>query len=189
MHGLWDVKFFYTVFAQKSHIANLFPFQTFQIHSLTARSVPRHFREGLKKGMPCFADRNIKIPNQGTPIINNNNHLHDPQKKSASPATSKVIPNGVSVSEGYRTHLHIIYDSERKDLEPYPDRHVIRTSSPEHTGIPAKPVKVVPRVKDEDYTSDDSLLASGACAKGNASNNRRQPPHIRRRLSKKSELN
>ena len=32
-----------------------------QIHSLTARSVPRQFREGLKHSKPDVTDRNIRV--------------------------------------------------------------------------------------------------------------------------------
>lgn len=109
-------------------------------HSLTARSVPRQFREDLRKGKPdCAFDRNIRVHQKST---------------SGNAAESSI---------------HIIYDSENKELVPYPDAEVIRTPSPEHVGIPAGPVKMPPirSWKSQQkksgspvgYTSDDSCYS------------------------------
>jgi hypothetical protein len=65
-----------------------------QIHSLTARSVPRHFREGLKQSMPTSHDRNIKIPTTTTDPLTDD----DP---STAPPSARRHP----------ADLHIIYDS------------------------------------------------------------------------------
>lgn len=103
--------------------------------------MPRKFREGLKKGSPLIVgDRNIRLPDK------NGN-----QREAAE---------HVSTAD---EALNIVYDSEKKHLVPYPDAEVIRTSSPEHLGIPAASMssrmKVPLRVRDEEqYTSDDSFV-------------------------------
>lgn len=89
-----------------------------QIHSLTARSVPRQVREDLRKGTPDF------------------NHLD----KNAPVSTTSTAP------QSSENECHVIYDSNKKDIVPYPKENAefIRTPSPEHTGIPAGPVKMPP---------------------------------------------
>ena len=114
-----------------------------QIHSLTARSVPRQVREDLRKGKPEKPlDKNIRISTSALPL----------QK---SPKSDQEI--------------HIIYDSQIKDRVPYPNAEFIRTPSPEHTGIPAGPVKMPPirswqsatsgNTSAIGYTSDDSTAS------------------------------
>lgn len=124
--------------APAQEITNIFTF--LQIHSLTARSVPRQFREDLRKDLPL--DKNIRIP--------------APQKSSTTEAPSS------------ENECHIIYDSQHHDQVPYPEAEFIRTPSPEHTGIPAGPVKMPPirswqsnasimaQNQVVGYTSDDS---------------------------------
>ena len=91
-----------------------------QIHSLTARSVPRQFREDLRKGLPDIPDRNIRLP------------------------SSKIQSGHSETSPNSSDECHVIYDSEHQNKVPYPDAEVIRTPSPEHVGIPAGPVKMPP---------------------------------------------
>ena len=79
--------------------------------------------------------------------------------------------------------LHIVYDSQRSDLVPYPEGEVLRTPSPEHTGIPARMMKMPPMrrvmmTSHEGYTSDESV--------GNQS--RKLPPALRRK-SKNGAVN
>ena len=116
-----------------------------QIHSLTARSVPRQVREDLRKGKPEKPlDKNIRIST--TSAL---------QSKQKSPKSDQ--------------ECHIIYDSQNKDHVPYPNAEFIRTPSPEHTGIPAGPVKMPPirswqsatsgNTSAIGYTSDDSTAS------------------------------
>lgn len=64
-----------------------------------------------------------------------------PKNPSKSPINDahKTAPSSGEILE-----CHIIYDSQHQDRVPYPDAEVIRTPSPEHTGIPARPVKMPP---------------------------------------------
>lgn len=133
----------------------------FQIHchSLTARSVPRQFREDLRKGKPF--DRNIRIHHHSTP----------------NQGSGNTVDN-----------VHIIYDSENKEIVPYPDAEVIRTPSPEHVGIPAGPVKMPPirswKSKSGSpvgYTSDDSCYSDYYYQE--------KPPPARRKLLTKQSSN
>ncbi len=124
--------------------------------------MPRQFREGLKLGMPCRNDLNIKLP-----AINSSRH---------SDATSQGEEEQQlkTRSKANTTSLHIVYDSENKNLLPYPDGEIIRTPSPEHLGIPAGPMKMMRRYskRDEEYTSDDSLMAAPSL---------KVPPSLRRK--------
>ncbi|XP_071744847.1 uncharacterized protein [Lepeophtheirus salmonis] len=129
------------------------PIPTFKfkepIHSLTARSVPRHFREGLKKGLTHFTDKNIKIPGSDSTIHSRNygnseEDYYDDDEESS----------------------HVIYDSKKK----YQSSSVssnnntmesTRTPSPEHVGIPASRVRLTPKKRSDVtttycYTSDES---------------------------------
>lgn len=116
-----------------------------QIHSLTARSVPRQFREDLRKEMPL--DKNIRLPSSSTTLST---------KKSTA-----------------LDQCTVIYDSQHRDRVPYPDAEFIRTPSPEHTGIPAGPVKMPPirswqSSKPAGYTSDDSNASQEFQANNNS---------------------
>ncbi|CAB4065267.1 unnamed protein product [Lepeophtheirus salmonis] len=103
-----------------------------EIHSLTARSVPRHFREGLKKGLTHFTDKNIKIPGSDSTIHcrnygNSEEDYYDDDEESS----------------------HVIYDSKKK------------YQIPEHVGIPASRVRLTPKKRSDVtttycYTSDES---------------------------------
>lgn len=126
------------------------PLFAFQIHSLTARSVPRQFREGLKKGMPFRADTNIKVPTEAK--VNTTESENDP------------------------VSLNIVYDSEQNHLVPYPDGEFIRTPSPEHSGIPARPAVIPVKMmnKEVEYTSDDDSVHASEKL-------RKLPPSLRRK--------
>lgn len=158
---------------------------TLQIHSLTARSVPRQFREGLKQGRPSITDRNIKVvangsgisaaipdqrpkssSNTATPPTHdkadaNITHNHQHHKKPTLTPSTSSSQTSRQANSGQK--LNIVYDSENKSLVPYPDGEIIRTPSPEHSGIPARPVKMpLGRVKvgeEQEYTSDESNSA------------------------------
>lgn len=151
-----------------------------QIHSLTARSVPRQFREGLKKGMPHRSDRNIKLW-----------HQHEHQQRQLQLQQREQRERSSTPSSEWTANLHIVYDSERSDVVPYPDAEYVRTPSPEHTGIPARPVKMVVGKKGEasasvaagvaagGYSSDDSNLAQQQQQQQQA---RKLPPGMRRKV-------
>jgi len=47
----------------------------FQIHSLTARSVSKQFREGLKLSKPAITNVNVKL-NSETPVISGTTAAH-----------------------------------------------------------------------------------------------------------------
>ena len=117
------------------------PILPFQIHSLTARSVPRHFREDLKKGMPTTADKNIKVTGNVTKVTGKVTP-HNPTTPTTSFGPAKVSQqpkrdlNPVRSVSG--SSLHIVYDSENKDLVPYPEGEIIRTPSPDVTGVPVR---------------------------------------------------
>ncbi len=145
-------------------------------HSLTARSVPRQFREGLKKGMPQRTDRNIKVWQD---------HPHDGSLVTAATATATATATPSpeqSMSDRPRRRrvdtsmLHIVYDSERSDVVPYPDAEYVRTPSPEHSGIPAKPASIRGgnRGRRDAYSSDDSSLVT-------PERTRKLPPALRRK--------
>ena len=70
---------------------------------------------------------------KGTPDFN---HLD----KNAPVSTTSTAP------QSSENECHVIYDSNKKDIVPYPRENAefIRTPSPEHTGIPAGPVKMPP---------------------------------------------
>ena len=163
-----------------SHFSSTDAAVCLQIHSLTARSVPRQFREDLRKGMPDLPDRNIRL--QPPPITTT---VHSSTKsqsghsdtKSQSGHSSDIksqsghseAPNSSSASD----ECHVIYDSENRNKVPYPNAEVIRTPSPEHVGIPAGPVKMPPirswksaaiSGNTVGYTSDESNTSAEAAA-------------------------
>ncbi len=157
-----------------------------QIHSLTARSVPRQFREGLKKGMPHRCDRNIKIwhqmQQQQHPQHNRQNEMAQAVQQQQQEQEDKIL-----VAAEHRdpdvsafSNLHIVYDSERSDLVPYPDAEYVRTPSPEHTGIPAvrRAVRNPPQKSSEvdNYSSDESGGVGPTEQQG-----RKLPPSARRK--------
>ncbi len=165
-----------------------------QIHSLTARSVPRQFREGLKKSMPEKADRNIKIP---TTLLSDDLMSPTTNEQQFDEMTSfrqdLIVVSRRSSTEdvGTRTrvsasNLHIIYDSQKQGAVPYPDADYVRTPSPEHVGIPAGPLRMPIRNKHsisgkncplrEEYTSDESNASAGPPRN-------RHPPQNRRKKS------
>ena len=89
---------------------------------------------------------------KGTPDFN---HLD----KNAPVSTTSTAP------QSSENECHVIYDSNKKDIVPYPKENAefIRTPSPEHTGIPAGPVKMPP------IRSWQSAATSGATG-GNGKN-------------------
>ena len=93
-----------------------------QIHSLTARSVPRQFREGLKHSKPDVTDRNIRVKQQQQP--HNLATAHGTTGHSWSQHQMGGGGGGGSEEEEFR--LNIVYDSENKHLVPYPDGDYVR---------------------------------------------------------------
>ena len=89
-----------------------------QIHSLTARSVPRQFREGLKHSKPDVTDRNIRVKQQQQP------HNLATAHGTTGHSWSQHQMGGGSEDEEFR--LNIVYDSENKHLVPYPDGDYVR---------------------------------------------------------------
>ena len=157
-------------------------FQIFQIHSLTARSVPRQFREGLKKSMPEKAsfNRSTKI---NTLHSDDLSPTTDQQQRFDDMTSFKndLIVTRTDVADRQRvpssTNLHIIYDSQKQDEAPYPEADIVRTPSPEHVGIPAGPLRMPIRNKNPDeYTSDESNASAGPPRN-------RHPPQNRRKKS------
>ena len=138
----------------------------FQIHSLTARSVPRQFREDLRKGLPDIPDRNIRLPLSSSSHKNQSGH-------SEAPNSSE-------------NECHIIYDSEHQNKVPYPDAEVIRTPSPEHVGIPAGPVKMPPiRTWKSSASGNGNQSAVGYTSDESSTSGEAVKP-MRRKLSKQS---
>ena len=146
-----------------------------QIHSLTARSVPRQFREDLRKGLPDLPDRNIRLQPPPPPTITNvisstkSQSGHSTDIKSQSGHSEAPNSSSSSASD----ECHVIYDSENRNKVPYPNAEVIRTPSPEHVGIPAGPVKMPPirswksaatSGNTVGYTSDESNTSAEAAA-------------------------
>ena len=148
----------------------------FQIHSLTARSVPRQFREGLKAGRPL--DRNIKVVHAADADDSSKQRLSDPHTRTTPTAKTLKKTNLSSTSSG--SQLNIVYDSEQKDLVPYPEGEYIRTPSPEHSGIPARPVQIMRKTsaEEQEYTSDGSSYRASVAA---ATPPQRKYPPTRRR--------
>ena len=93
-----------------------------QIHSLTARSVPRQFREGLKHSKPDVTDRNIRVKQQQQP--HNLATAHVTTGHSWSQHQMGGGGGGGSEDEEFRPN--IVYDSENKHLVPYPDGDYVR---------------------------------------------------------------
>ena len=118
-------------------------FPYFQVHSLTARSVSREFREGLRRGKPVMTDTNVKLPEP----------RHDSQ--SGEDSGHMVTSRGDDLD--HVAKVTVVYDSVRNN-DMYPDGEYIRTPSPEHVGIPAGPLKMpMRRLESTDgYTSEDS---------------------------------
>ena len=143
----------------------------FQVHSLTARSMPYQFREGLRNNLPKTSDKNIRL---SSPV---------------SSETSAIDNSEKAKHDDYHDELHIIYDSRKTSKVSNP-RHVVRTQSPEHVGIPAGPIRIPPSKKGEvpsskplskfDYTSDDSNGDSEIVRLV------RHPPSNRRKVTKSS---
>ena len=46
----------------------------FQVHSLTARSVSRQFREGLKLSKPAITNNNVKLNSDSTTSVSGTNN-------------------------------------------------------------------------------------------------------------------
>ena len=175
------------------HFSDSRPSSVFQIHSLTARSVPRQFREGLKMSMPEKSDRNIKIPTtqHSDDIMSPTNEQQFDEMTSFRNDLMVVSRRSSSEDVGNRTrvsasNLHIIYDSQKQGAVPYPDADYVRTPSPEHVGIPAGPLRMPIRNKHsvsgkncplrEEYTSDESNASAGPPRS-------RHPPQNRRKKS------
>ena len=91
-----------------------------QIHSLTARSVPRQFREGLKHSKPDVTDRNIRV------IQPNKLATADTHVTGHSWSQQHGGGGGGGGSEDEEFRLNIVYDSENKHLVPYPDGDYVR---------------------------------------------------------------
>ena len=154
-----------------SHFSSTDAAVCLQIHSLTARSVPRQFREDLRKGLPDLPDRNIRL--QPPPIITttvlSSTKSQSGHSDTKSQSGHSEAPNSSSASD----ECHVIYDSENRNKVPYPNAEVIRTPSPEHVGIPAGPVKMPPirswksaaiTGNTVGYTSDESNTSAEAAA-------------------------
>ena len=88
-----------------------------QIHSLTARSVPRQFREGLKHSKPDVTDRNIRVKQQP-------HNLATAHVTTGHSWSQHTAMGGGSEDEEFRPN--IVYDSENKHLVPYPDGDYVR---------------------------------------------------------------
>lgn len=123
-------------------------------------------------------DRNIKasVESRASPVTK--------VEGSVTTSTSQDTPLPVHTTTArnavaHSTQLNIVYDSENKDLVPYPDGDIIRSPSPEHSGIPAVPVSMPLRSKDEEYTSDESY--------GSLPPSRKHPPN--RKKSKNGSSN
>ena len=71
-------------------------------------------------------------------------HLDKNIRLKDAPVSSKDSTTTAPVSS--ENECHVIYDSNKKDIVPYPKENAefIRTPSPEHSGIPAGPVKMPP---------------------------------------------
>ena len=94
-----------------------------QIHSLTARSVPRQFREGLKHSKPDVTDRNIRVKQPIKPQLATADNTHVTTGHSWSQHQGG---GGGGGSEEEEFRLNIVYDSENKHLVPYPDGDYVR---------------------------------------------------------------
>jgi hypothetical protein len=142
---LFSQLYYLVTLTQVKHDANFL----FQIHSLTARSVPRQFREDLRKGLPDTCDRNIKVTTRTTTNISPNT--------TSGHSEAQNSDNNTTTSD----ECYIIYDSQKKDCVPYPNADVIRTPSPEHVGIPAGPVKMPPIRSWQSSTSSGNAVSVG----------------------------
>lgn len=129
--------------------------------------------------MPYRGDRIIKLPStsEASPRPEHPSSSLSPRVvTSHDEALEPSSPAAVArLNSSHGRGLHIVYDSENKDVVPYPEGEFIRTPSPEHSGIPARPVKVPLRVKEEEYTSDDSIGDQGR---------KKAPPPCARRKAK-----
>lgn len=114
-----------------------------------------------------MADKNIKIHTNSS----DNNRLGASEDSETAAAKSAY------------DSVNIVYDSEKKDLVPYPDGEYIRTPSPEHSGIPARPAVITLRSKkDMEFTSEDE----GANVRENQS--RKLPPSLRRKAKNGAKI-
>merc|ERR1712192_57157 len=91
----------------------------YQVHSLTARSVPRAFRDGLRRG--------------------------------GGVTRGHIGAHAAKEHVSHRGHNHQQVQLSRREEE--------RSSSPEHSGIPAMPVVITARraPAEQGYTSDESI--------------------------------
>merc|ERR1719220_269010 len=77
-------------------------------------------------------DKNIRLPASTAAVSQNISNISKDSTSTTAPSSDE-------------NECHIIYDSQHKDLQvPYPNAEFIRTPSPEHTGIPAGPIKMPP---------------------------------------------
>jgi len=125
----------------------------YQVHSLTARSVPNRMRETLKTGWGTQRDSIVRI------------QTSNPQAPVEKVAGSYINCDGVEKTKitvgsgpalvGKVKQVSMLYNDNRGD-------------SPEHTGIPAHPAQLPPArrsvypARQDGYTSDES--ASGKTA-------------------------
>ena len=93
-----------------------------QIHSLTARSVPRQFREGLKHSKPDVTDRNIRVKQPHKQLATADTHVTGHSWSQQQHGGG----GGGGGSEDEEFRLNIVYDSENKHLVPYPDGDYVR---------------------------------------------------------------
>lgn len=142
--------------------------------------MPRQFREGLKAGRPLLTDRNIRVS------VDNSTTPNERLTPSSEVEQTLLRPETATASSS-SSQLHIVYDSEKKDVIPYPEGEFIRTPSPEHTGIPA--VRVLPppargtkTQQPEEYTSDEST------AHATRHHHRKYPPTRRRSKNGRAEI-
>jgi hypothetical protein len=125
----------------------------YQVHSLTARSVPNRMRETLKTGWDTQRDSIVRIQTsiqptesikvQGTQAPRQTNYNHGIEQNNHSTASA-----GHALA-GKVKQVSMLYDNNRGD-------------SPEHTGIPAHPAQLPSRrapysARQDGYTSDESI--------------------------------
>ena len=67
-----------------------------------------------------------------------------PLDKNIRLVPAPISSKDTTTAPSSENECHIIYDSQNRHQVPYPNAEFIRTPSPEHTGIPAGPVKMPP---------------------------------------------
>ena len=94
-------------------------------------------------------DKNIRLPASTAAVSQNiSNNISKDSTSTTAPSSDE-------------NECHIIYDSQHKDLQvPYPNAEFIRTPSPEHTGIPAGPVKMPP-IRSWQSAAANSTIGTG----------------------------